>query len=221
MLEDPDKEGVLSLERKSMQGFETKDEYLYAMKEDLSEWFNTLYGLNMNVDNFFTELETGVILCQHANNVQSFILQRLKENDGKPLPLPRGQQHSRTHLPESGVQYRENVRPGTFQCRDNVSNFITWCRGLGLPDCVLFETEDLVMRKNERSCVLCMLEVARQGAKYGMQAPLLVQLEEEIEAEIAGAPPPKPTPTYKRYRVECDLMSLDEMVSKHLHISYC
>ena len=72
-------EVILSLETKSVQPFKTQDEYLYAMKEDLAEWFNTLYGLDVTVDDFFEQLETGVVLCQHANNVQSFILERLIE----------------------------------------------------------------------------------------------------------------------------------------------
>ena len=62
-------------------------------------------------------------------------------------------------LPEKGVSYRSSVRIGSFQARDNISNFITWCRGLGIDDVVMFETDDLVLRKNERSVVLCLLEV--------------------------------------------------------------
>ena len=86
---------ILSLETKSVQPYKTQDEYLYAMKEDLAEWFNTLYGLDVTVDDFFEQLETGVVLCQHANNVQSFILERLiEEKNGvfrgkKPLPKSR------------------------------------------------------------------------------------------------------------------------------------
>ena len=86
---------ILSLETKSVQPYKTQDEYLYAMKEDLAEWFNTLYGLDISVENFFEQLETGVALCQHANNVQSFILERLiEEKNGifhgkKPLPKAR------------------------------------------------------------------------------------------------------------------------------------
>lgn len=35
------------------------------MKEDLAEWFQTLYPhLKINVDNFMDRLETGVALCE-------------------------------------------------------------------------------------------------------------------------------------------------------------
>ena len=201
---------ILALERKSVKPYSSQDEYLWAMREDLADWFNKLYGLDIDAETFFERLETGVILCQHANNVQSFILQRLRENGNQWKHSQReASLLKRFEESQKGVQYRENVRPGTFQSRDNVSNFISWCRGLGLPDCLLFETNDLVELLNERSVILCLLEVARQGAKYGMEAPMLVQLEKEIDAEIAGEKPaPEP-----RQRVLNDHRSLDEMVS--------
>ena len=49
----------------------------------------------------------------------------------------------------------------------------------------MFETEDLVCRKNEKHVILTLLEVARRGAKLGMLAPMLVQFEQEIDREIA------------------------------------
>ena len=66
------------------------------------------------------------------------------------------------------VPIKLNALPGTFQSRDNVANFIEWCRRIQIHECLLFETEDLVGRKNEKSFILCLLEVARYGAKFGM-----------------------------------------------------
>lgn len=65
------------------------------------------------------------------------------------------------------VPVKSNALPGTFLARDNVANFIDWCRRIRIHECLLFETEDLVARKNEKSVVLCLLEVARYGAKFG------------------------------------------------------
>lgn len=48
----------------------------------------------------------------------------------------------------------------------------------------MFETDDLVLRKNEKNVVLCLLEVARRASRFGMAAPVLIQLEEEIEEQI-------------------------------------
>lgn len=75
----------------------------------------------------------------------------------------------------------------------------------------MFETDDLIMRKNEKHVILCLLEVARRGAKFGkfqqnhdqgwsiniyvyvcmylsigMLAPMLVQMERQIDREIAA-----------------------------------
>lgn len=48
----------------------------------------------------------------------------------------------------------------------------------------MFETEDLILRKNEKNFILCLLEVARYGSRFGVQVPTIVRLEQEIQAEI-------------------------------------
>ncbi|XP_036369200.1 flocculation protein FLO11-like isoform X3 [Octopus sinensis] len=192
-------ETILILEPKSFKPFKSKDEYLYAMKEDLADWFTCLYKKSINVDNFFEILETGVELCKHANEVRKFALDQQKRLSTKSQFI--------RDIPQTEIQFRKEVKAQTFQARDNVSNFISWCRELGIPEVLRFETDDLVLRKNERSVVLCLLEVARVGAKFGMLAPTIVQMEEEIEAELAGEPPPP-----RKQIITCDLKSLDEMV---------
>ena len=109
-------------------------------------------------------------------------------------------------VPEGHVTCRSDVKPGTFQARDNVSNFISWCRNLGIPDVLRFETDDLVLRKNEKSVILCLLELARVGAKLGMLAPTIVRMEQEIDEELESGEPPPQIKT-------CDMKSLDELVS--------
>ncbi len=49
----------------------------------------------------------------------------------------------------------------------------------------MFETEDLILCRNEKNFILCLLEVARFGSRFGIQVPTIIQLEQEIEAEIA------------------------------------
>lgn len=200
--ESGDNVGMLVLEAKSLRPFRTKDEYLYAMKEDLAEWFTCLYEhICLNADNFLEILETGVLLCQHANKVRKFAEeQKLKGNFEIKSNFVRDIQ-----IPQYDVQFRIDVKPGTFLARDNISNFITWTSKMGIPEVLRFETDDLVMRKNERSVVLCLLEVARVGAKFGMLAPTIVQMEEEIDNEIETGEPPPQIKT-------CDVKSLDEMV---------
>ncbi|CAG0884350.1 unnamed protein product [Cyprideis torosa] len=117
--------------------------------------------------------------CQHANNVRQTAHKFRLRNPHKTRLF------SSYDIPETEVKFREGAAPGTFFARDNIHNFISWCRALGIYECLLFETDDLVMRKNIKSVVLCLLEVARRGAKYGMEAPLLVQMEREIDRDIA------------------------------------
>ena len=81
-------------------------------------------------------------------------------------------------VPETDLPIRENVTPGTWFARDNVFNFIKFCRLLEVMNVVMFETDDLVLQKNEKHVILTLLEVARKGAKLGMLAPMLVQFEQ-------------------------------------------
>lgn len=172
-----DQSNIQSAASKSIRPFKSSEEYLYAMKEDLAEWLNTLYDLDITADTFMDGLETGCALCRHANNVNRAAHDFQLEN-------PEAAQSMK--LPSKDVVFQSrNVVPGSFLARDNVSNFISWCRQeLWIKDVLMFETNDLVERCNEKNFILCLLEVARRGSKFGMLAPMLIQLEEEIEEEI-------------------------------------
>lgn len=176
--------GAVLLEARPFRPFRSSEEYLYAMKEDLAEWLNVLYPeLRINAENFLDRLDTGVVLCRHANAVREsaqHILESSTESD-EAVALARALRS------KSPVNMLSAAKAGTFFARDNVSNFITWCRcSLGILECLLFESDDLCLRKNERHVVLCLLEVARKGSVLGMPAPLLVQMEKQIERELAG-----------------------------------
>ncbi|XP_015593425.1 GAS2-like protein pickled eggs isoform X2 [Cephus cinctus] len=177
------------LEARPYRPFKSSEEYLVAMKEDLAEWLNALYPeLRMNLDNFMDRLDTGVALCKHANNVRKSASEYVARRQARKI-MTRSITSSlavpMTQL--SDVAFLPNAKAGTFFARDNVSNFISWCRNsLGIIECLLFETDDLILRKNERHVILCLLEVARRGAKFGMLAPMLVQMERQIDREIAA-----------------------------------
>lgn len=81
---------------------------------------------------------------------------------------------------------------------------------------LMFETEDLVLRKNEKNFVLCLLEVARRSSRFGMSAPTLIQMEEEIEEEIREDMnlPPEETPLPKPQRRPSNFKNLDQMVNQ-------
>jgi hypothetical protein len=76
---------------------------------------------------------------------------------GRKLPKCWGHEWK---LPAGEVTFNPNARPETFFARDNVHNFITWSRKLGIFECLLFESDDLILRKNEKNVILCLLEVS-------------------------------------------------------------
>ena len=78
------------------------------------------------------------------------------------------------------------------------------------PEVLLFEVEDLVLRKNVKNVVLCLLELGRRAWSFGVAAPALVRLEGEIEEELRleRAPPP-PEPPARR---PCHFRDLDQLV---------
>lgn len=178
------------LEARPYRPFKSSEEYLEAMREDLAEWLNIMYPeLLINADNFMDRLDTGVALCKHANNVrqaaEDYLARRQARNKSMTRSMTSGL--AGPILAMGSVHYLPAAKSGTFFARDNVSNFITWCRkALKIFECLLFETDDLIMRKNEKHVILCLLEVARRGAKFGMLAPMLVQMERQIDREIAA-----------------------------------
>ncbi|KAL7035215.1 hypothetical protein ACKWTF_008269 [Chironomus riparius] len=182
--------GTVLLEARPYRPFKSSEEYLYAMREDLAEWLNTLYPeLMINVDNFMDRLDTGVALCKHANNVRHAAEEYLVRRQARQKSMTRSMTTGLAGpiLSMGNVHYLPAAKCGTFFARDNVSNFIAWCRNcLQIFECLLFETDDLIMRKNEKHVILCLLEVARRGAKFGMLAPMLVQMERQIDREIAA-----------------------------------
>ncbi|NXQ79761.1 GA2L2 protein, partial [Nyctibius grandis] len=193
---------------RSIRPYQSSEQYLYAMKEDLAEWLKELYDLDIEVGTFVEVLETGAVLCSHANNVTHVAGEFARAYPGVACHL---------HLPTTGVTCNLAAQPGTFQARDNVSNFIQWCRKeMDIKDVLMFETEDLVLRKNEKNFVLCLLELARRAARFGMCAPTLVQMEEEIEEELRQELdlPPADTPLPRPPRKPRDLHNLDQMVRR-------
>ncbi|XP_065349200.1 GAS2-like protein pickled eggs isoform X2 [Cloeon dipterum] len=178
---------ALLMDSRTLRPFKSSEEYLYAMREDLAEWLCGIYPqLQITVDTFMDKLEDGVALCKHANNVRKAAAEHAQRKMERSISKGNPFEVRWPILSPKDVQCRNNVKPGTFLARDNVSNFITWCRhDLEVLECLLFETDDLILRKNEKHVVLCLMEVARRGAKFGMPTPMLVQFEREIDREIA------------------------------------
>ncbi|KAM5150993.1 GAS2-like protein 2 [Callospermophilus lateralis] len=206
--------GTPGLPVRSIRPFKSSEQYLEAMKEDLAEWLRDLYGLDIDAANFLQVLETGLVLCQHANNVTEAALAFLAEAPVQAQRIP---------MPRTGVSCNGAAQPRTFQARDNVSNFIQWCRKeMGIQEVLMFETEDLVLRKNVKNVVLCLLELGRRAWRFGVAAPTLVHLEEEIDEELRqelALPLPDPPPPAPPKRHPCHFRNLDQMVQSL--VSHC
>ncbi|KAH9500148.1 GAS2-like protein 3 [Bulinus truncatus] len=153
---------------------------IVSLREDLSEWINkTLGPTNINADNFIQALDNGVILCQ----LSLVIEKRAKEyaQMGKyTAPLPSYKMHC-----------NKNAKSGTWLARDNTTNFLKWCRAYGLKDENLFDSEDLVIHHKEMQVIYCLMELARLGARFGLEPPTLITLEQEIDSDstVANIPP--------------------------------
>lgn len=111
--------GTLQPPVRSIRSFKSSEHYLEAMKEDLAEWLRDLYGLDIDAANFLQVLETGLVLCQHANAITEAALAFVARAPGEA---------HRLSVPQAGVACNGAAQPGTFQARDNISNFIQWCR---------------------------------------------------------------------------------------------
>jgi len=191
-------------------------ESLAVIKEDLSEWLSNLLKIDINAENFMTVLDTGVVLCRLVGAIQEHTESLKKE--GK-LEQPKLEQP----VPMIAIKYKNSADHGSFFARDNAANFIKWCRTYKIGEAILFESDDLVMHKDEKLVVLTLLEVARRIAKLGMQSTQLAMMEIAIDndediKEPSTPPPPKvpdaKTPPAKKKRLPPNLV--DSVSYRHI-----
>ena len=154
---------------------ELEKEYLIALKEDIAEWINELLSHDIAPDNLLTALEDGILLNQLAQYIHQVGDSYFDTHTGLSRKVKK--------LPTKCPKYRQNASSNTFFARDNVSNFITWCKQLGVPEVIMFETEDLVSQKNIKSVLLCLLEISRIAVKYGVAPTAIVALENEMDKD--------------------------------------
>jgi hypothetical protein len=155
-----------------------KAQALVPLKEDLADWLNTLIGpIGIDAENFMDVLDDGIYVCQLARLISTKAQEAACNND-KTL------QSTEAPLKTPNIKFREGrVEKGSWFARDNATNFINWCRQFGVKDECLFETEGLVLHRDPRNVVLCLLELARLAMRYGIQPPTLIRMEKEIELE--------------------------------------
>ena len=164
----------------TMKIAERSEQDLLPLKEDLAEWLSRVLQENITADNFMDRLENGVLVCKLAQIVQTTSQDSSKTGKAvKPLA-------------PFAVKFHQNAKAGTFFARDNAAHFLQWCRQIEVQDSVLFESDGLVLQKQPREVILCLLDVARKAADFGIEPPKLIKLEKEIDDEIAAEEAKKP-----------------------------
>ncbi|VDP46227.1 unnamed protein product [Schistosoma margrebowiei] len=84
-------------------------------------------------------------------------------------------------FPKENISLKPRVAD-RWIARDNVSAFIKWCKDLGVPETILFETNGLMNKTEEKNVLLTLMEVARIASRYGLtDLPYLVRMEREID----------------------------------------
>lgn len=165
----------------SVKRWEKENELLYAMMEDESEWLAKLFpDVVISPEFFFYALEDGSLLCRLANYIQEKAELYSREQN-VPVPGKKFRYHT---MSKCGREIK------LFRSRENVQQFLTWCRSHGIPEAILFESNDVVevddYREGCRGVIICLMEIVRRTSKFDLdELPQLIQMEKEIEEDEA------------------------------------
>lgn len=111
-------------------------------------------GVELTADSLMDGLDNGVLLCQLAQLLQE---KMIHTNNGKVPQLRHRCLFFKLReficnllifsflqpFLRRVIHWRADAASGSFFARDNVANFLYWCRKIGVDEAYLFESEDL------------------------------------------------------------------------------
>ncbi|XP_036836787.1 growth arrest-specific protein 2-like isoform X1 [Oncorhynchus mykiss] len=190
---------------------------LLPMREDLALWLNIFLDSGVTADSLMDRLDNGVLLCQLAEELQERMIQC---SNGKPF-VRRGI-NWRADAASGSFFARDNAANFLYWCRkigvdetylfeseglvmdlQNRAMTRAKSKGTSLPISKIkgyLWTQSGVLHKQPREVCLCLMELGRIAARYGVEPPGLVKLEREMEREEGGSLTPSsplafPSPT--------------------------
>lgn len=120
------------------------------------------------VERWFARVANGAVLCQ--------LIDKIKDNS------PVISTSSSSSSASLSSHLHRDALPGSFQARDNIDRFIRAAQQMGVSSLVCFDTEDLVLRQNDKKVVNTLMELSRQSAlHYNIAPTTLIQYDMEWE----------------------------------------
>ena len=145
---------------------------LNLMKRDVCVWLSETLQLDISPENFMDMLDTGVVVCKLVVLIQE-----------KARALDEAGEEVGCSVPLKTFKFHEGAKKATFQARENTKHFLDWCRGVGVRDDFVFESNGLVEHADEKRVLLCLLEVSRYARKLHIKPPNIISMEQEAVSE--------------------------------------
>ena len=164
-----------------------RDAMTNLYRDEAAKWFAEMFELPITGENLFEYLMDGVLLCKLAAKVVTgeVAWRGLNTPTSSPEKVRPGEMAMPTEtgkLPANLPRAPRSINPRGHKAiaRDNCHKFIEWCKKMGLPEEVLFESEDLVGCSDRAVNVLtCLLDVARMS--HNVPVPEMIAKERSIQ----------------------------------------